>query len=356
MRKARYKNTGKYNPTADDSWSSTSKYAAKKTVFVSSMSDLEKCVGHLVGIKFKCVECGCIEYTPRFRKENIDSISQFLCKRCKHRLMSTSHPEWQAEGLKAYKAKTGYDNPMDDPNVQRKIKESFIANNGSAKLSERMRRYHVEHPEWYHNKRIFFYGMYFDSSWELALWIYAKDHGELIIREPFIIPYIDGSGSHTIPDFWYKDKLVEVKGHHLSKSNPDGSVSLINAYDPNDHSGEVKMNTLAAYNCDIYRRHQMYQYLAYVWKTYGEGYMRQFYNSNVLNPSFSTPLETRSSDKSYYSRPVVVGKGVSPFDYNIKNEKYAPVTGKGISPFDIRPTTPVLINEQSVTVATENGE
>ena len=29
------------------------------------------------------------------------------------------------------------------------------------------------------------------------------------------------------------------------------------------------------------------------------------------------------------------GKGVSPFDYDIKNEKYAPVTGKGISPFDI---------------------
>ena len=55
----------------------------------------------------------------------------------------------------------------------------------------------------------------FDSSWELALWIYAKDYDEEIEREPCQFEYEYNGAAHTyIPDFRYKGKLLEIKGDH----------------------------------------------------------------------------------------------------------------------------------------------
>lgn len=55
----------------------------------------------------------------------------------------------------------------------------------------------------------------FDSSWELALWIYAEDHNEEIEREPCQFEYEYNGAMHTyIPDFRYKGKLLEIKGDH----------------------------------------------------------------------------------------------------------------------------------------------
>lgn len=52
----------------------------------------------------------------------------------------------------------------------------------------------------------------FDSSWELALWIYAKDHGEEIEREPCYFEYeFEGKKHKYFPDFRYKGKLIEIK-------------------------------------------------------------------------------------------------------------------------------------------------
>ena len=61
--------------------------------------------------------------------------------------------------------------------------------------------------------------LYFDSSWELALYIYAKDHDEEIVREPVILTYIyDGKEKVYKPDFLYKGKLIEIKGGNLFKN------------------------------------------------------------------------------------------------------------------------------------------
>lgn len=56
-------------------------------------------------------------------------------------------------------------------------------------------------------------GETFDSSWELALWIYAKDHGESITRCPTKFEYsFEGKKHWYVPDFLYNNKLVEIKG------------------------------------------------------------------------------------------------------------------------------------------------
>ena len=56
---------------------------------------------------------------------------------------------------------------------------------------------------------------HFDSSYELALYIYAIDHNEYIIRKPYKFKYIGNDNKvHTYtPDFLYKDDLLEIKGN-----------------------------------------------------------------------------------------------------------------------------------------------
>lgn len=55
--------------------------------------------------------------------------------------------------------------------------------------------------------------MNFDSSWELAIWIYCKDHNISIEHNPctFVYEY-DGKQHLYLVDFRINGKLVEVKG------------------------------------------------------------------------------------------------------------------------------------------------
>lgn len=65
----------------------------------------------------------------------------------------------------------------------------------------------------------FYEGLDFDSSWELAVWIYAKDHGLDIEREPIMFEYeINGKVKKYFPDFKLNEDLIEVKGDHFFKN------------------------------------------------------------------------------------------------------------------------------------------
>lgn len=70
----------------------------------------------------------------------------------------------------------------------------------------------------------------FDSLPELALYIYAKDHNEEIIKNPcrFEYEYL-GKIHYYFPDFLYKGEYIEIKGDHFFKD--DGTMC-----NPFDHS------------------------------------------------------------------------------------------------------------------------
>lgn len=62
-------------------------------------------------------------------------------------------------------------------------------------------------------------GLNFDSSWELAVWIYAKDHNLGIEREPVMLEYeVNGKVKKYFPDFRLNGALIEVKGDHFFKN------------------------------------------------------------------------------------------------------------------------------------------
>jgi hypothetical protein len=77
----------------------------------------------------------------------------------------------------------------------------------------------------------------FDSSWELALYIYAVDHNEEITREPVQLEYsYDNKVFYYYPDFLYKGQLIEIKGAHLT-----GIDAWVNPYTKDAKIQEKKL-------------------------------------------------------------------------------------------------------------------
>lgn len=93
--------------------------------------------------------------------------------------------------------KWGYPSPSNHPSIRAKVENTF-------KL-----KYGTKHP----SKCYVYSNQVFDSSWELALWIYAEDHNITIEREPMCIPYtFDNVQHYYYPDFKYDNRLLELKG------------------------------------------------------------------------------------------------------------------------------------------------
>lgn len=100
-------------------------------------------------------------------------------------------------------------------------------------------------------------GVYFDSSWELAFYIYHKDFNKYIERCDIEKQYIYNGKCHKyIPDFITDDGVIEIKGYLTDKSkeklsqNPDVIVLYKNDIEP---------------------------YINYVVEKYGENFWDNFY-------------------------------------------------------------------------------
>jgi len=203
--------------------------------------------------------------------------------------------------------------------VREKAKQTLIENTGR------------DHPI---VNKLNYYGVSFDSKWELAVWIYAKDHNEFIVREPIAIPYVFKNEIHYgHPDFYYRGQIIEIKGEHLydETSNFDTKHKNKNII---KNKAEEQAGVVFWFSKDIKYA------IDYVHSVYGKDYLNRFYSTNPHNPSYSDLYGYIPIVKPYhlmhlfYSMPIVPCKGVTPFDIK-QEEKYAPITGKGLTSFDI---------------------
>ena len=117
----------------------------------------------------------------------------------------------------------------------------------------------------------------FDSSWELALYIYAVDHNEEITREPIKLECrYDNKVFYYYPDFLYKGQLIEIKGSHLT-----GIDAWVNPYTKN---ANIQEKNYQKYLCAVSNGVKIMGYddikfaLEYIKKTYGKDYLKQFKN------------------------------------------------------------------------------
>lgn len=117
-------------------------------------------------------------------------------------------------------------------------------------------------------------GVSFDSSWELALWIYAKDHGEPIQRTPCRLTYYcDNKRHYYFPDFLYKGALIEIKGDHLL----DEDGQLIDFYKTGlDSQMAAKQQCMKDNNVFLWTRSNIQFAITYVNNKYGTSYLYSF--------------------------------------------------------------------------------
>lgn len=130
-----------------------------------------------------------------------------------------------------------------------------------------LKNFGIEHPK---KSRYTMNNDYFDSSWELAFYIYYKDNNINIIREPIKLSYFINDIEHLYyPDFMVDDKLYEIKGSHLLKDN-----KLYNPF-----TKEIlyeKSECLRENNVTIISNNEIKKYLDYIYNKYGKNYLKNF--------------------------------------------------------------------------------
>lgn len=134
-------------------------------------------------------------------------------------------------------------------------------------------KYGTKYPlMFYSHKKYGFDNNLFDSSWELAYYIWLKDKGISFEYHTQKIEYIGDDGkNHTyFPDFIVNGKIVEIKGDHFfnEKGEP------FNKY--TKRSWKAKYDLILQKGGQIFRFEDIKPYLSYIKENYGDGFLKQW--------------------------------------------------------------------------------
>ena len=169
--------------------------------------------------------------------------------------------------------KYGVDHVFKSKTIQKQIKSTNIE------------KYGVEYPM--QNKDIFnkskskytFDNKIFDSSWELAYYIYLKDHNTDFEYQPNLsFTYYVNDNPHIYnPDFLVNNKLYEIKGLQFF-NNKDTNDKMINPFDrTQDDLYEAKHQCMLKNNVQIIT--DCSEYINYVNKKYTNDFIPLFKNN-----------------------------------------------------------------------------
>lgn len=172
----------------------------------------------------------------------------------------------------------GTKSPFESPQVQKKIAQTNLKNIGVANpfelsstaqkgLEGRIKKYGSAMGKMQTYR---YNDVVFDSSWELAVWIYHIDHNIKIERQPIQLKYEMNGSMHTyLPDFRIDGKLVEVKGDQLFDKNGNPIFN-------NKHPWKEKYQCMIDNNITIWKYKDVKPFLDYVSQKYGKDYLKQF--------------------------------------------------------------------------------
>lgn len=165
------------------------------------------------------------------------------------------------------KSKYGVDNISQVPETREKFKKTMVENYGTI-----------------HQKHIYhFDGLNFDSSWEVAFYIYNKDKNILIERNIEPLEYYFNEEKHLyFPDFKIGDNYFEVKGEQfLSRDNNGNITGFRNAFGENNQEQLIsKYNCILEHKVEIIDKFKIKQYLDYIAATYGKKYLEGLKKNN----------------------------------------------------------------------------
>jgi hypothetical protein len=159
---------------------------------------------------------------------------------------------------------------VEQSNLKYGIKSTFQLDSTMRKAEQtKKERYGSEYA---FNRLLYLYdNITFDSSWELAYYIWLTDNKIDFVYKPAAIQYqMNGRTHFYYPDFLIDGTYYEIKGNHLITEAGD----IINPYtkivlkEKSQLMKDLKVKILKAEEID--------PILKYVSQTYGPGYLKQF--------------------------------------------------------------------------------
>lgn len=132
-----------------------------------------------------------------------------------------------------------------------------------------------------HSWKYMYNGCMYDSSWEVALMIYAEDHKQQIEKCSICFKYIfEGKTYSYFPDFVYEGQLVEIKGDQFFENG-----KMVNPFNSSQNEKyEAKHKCALEHNVKFMTYEDMKPILNYIEQKYGKTYLQSFRNdSNKKN-------------------------------------------------------------------------
>lgn len=274
-----------------------------KSLFIKdsdNLSELKSIYDREQPCQFYCSDCG------KLVNQHLRNIN-FLCKDCKTKhfclqkygvdnpskdhkiieIIKEKSKKSNPERLKKYKETCmklyGVDNTFKSEEIKQKIKKSMIKNHGvehplqSEVFKEKFiktcnERFGVDYPSQNPNvrksimKRYTYKNIPFDSSWELAYYIYLKDNNIDFVYQPEtnLWYYFNGKKHKYNPDFKIGDEIIEIKGEQFYRMNTEQFQS--------------KLKFMNEIGVKILRKPDILPYLKYIKEKYGKNYLESFRN------------------------------------------------------------------------------
>lgn len=176
-----------------------------------------------------------------FKTEHIKEISR-------NKDYSKIQEKIQDSNMKSYGVKT----TLLVPEVQEKIKntnlkkygvEDYVLSDDYMAKSKKKYRYN---------------GEVFDSSWELAYWIYCKDNDIDIHRNK--TPHFRSDGKKIVFDFISNGRYLEIKGDYLTKME----------------DWPIRSEAYIKYDVKVLFKKDIEPILKYIYQKYGKEYLKKF--------------------------------------------------------------------------------
>lgn len=224
--------------------------------------------------------------TERYGSYNVNKIKSF-----RERIENTRKERYgeHKESI-TYKCKQtwlknyGVDNPQKDNAIKEKTKNTNILKYGGVPncfgtdefKQSMINKYGTEHALQCRDIRIscvskyYYDDKYFDSSWELYVYIYMKEHNIDFEYHPCEIEYeIDNKKHKYTPDFKINNRLIEIKGTQFFRNGE--------LYNPYTKKSLEYMRTV--YNENkvlLLTEKDIINYIEYVDEKYGKTYIKSF--------------------------------------------------------------------------------
>ena len=203
------------------------------------------------------------EYKERVKNTNMEKygVSSYTqTEECKEKIKDTNQKTYGVEWA------------LQSPIIQEKVKQTMNKKYGVDNPSQ------VKEFQDKKSKKYLYNNIHFDSSYELAFYIYLQDHynQDEFEYHPSELEYkdIEGNSHKYYPDFKIKDQLIEIKGEHMLNENKE----LIDFYgkDKNQDIYFCKQKCMEENKVKLITKDDLENVFNYVKTTYGSNYLTSF--------------------------------------------------------------------------------